>query len=87
MAPLFVALEPPRAAGTRAGSLALRVAASLPAKLRVTGPSVRSTRAAVGKRRRTVRVRYRAGRASIALRLALRADGRTTRAELVIARS
>ena len=86
VAPLFLALDPPRAARRRGGRLSVRVASSLPARLRVTGARVRPSRFSVGARRRAVPVRYRAGRAPLVLRLALTADGKTTRAELVLPR-
>jgi hypothetical protein len=84
--PVFLKLSAPRHATRRAQSLRLTVASSLPATLVVGSSGLRVQRFAVGRNARHLKVRIRRGRATLALKLSLRAGGQTRTVRIAVQR-
>jgi hypothetical protein len=86
VAPLFTTLEAGALTG-QARSLKLRVASTLPATLAVSGKGVKRESVELGTKPETVKVALdRKALDAYALKLKLKADGRTTRQQLAVAR-
>jgi hypothetical protein len=77
-APAFVVLDAPPRVSARARRVVLRLSATVPAALRVSGRGVARTRASLTRAVRRVVIRVRPGRGALKLMLALRAGARRT---------
>ena len=84
--PAFLQLVTPRRLGGKSKRMRIAVASSLPARLTVSGPGVRTLHGRVGLRLRRFRLRVQPGRRPLVLRLGLSADRKRAVARVTIAR-
>ena len=84
--PRLLSTGAPARVSRRARALTLRLSASVPSAVRITG-GARPVRAALGRRARRVRVRLRPGARPLGLTFRLRGGGRTATERVVIPRA
>ncbi len=84
--PVFIELSAPRHATRKAQSLRVTVASSLQATLVVGTSGMRVQRFAVGRSARHLKVRIRRGRATLELKLSLRAGGQARNVRIAVRR-
>jgi len=84
--PALIVRGAPRAVAKNARRVRLRLASTVPARLRLSGKNVIRSRHKLGRRARRVTVRVRPGTADLVVRAVLRASGRRGKATITIPR-